>query len=145
MKRSDQDLYNELAYYTLEHHDKKYFIHQHVVDAYTAQNADNNIKPIAIAFALVGLYLQIEQNYSGKQVQMAHIQLSKNKRALPAIKFPEQRGDITISEVLETIPGVERDIMIKKWCISVWEAYKNSHETIAAYVNSFRLTKHNLF
>jgi len=144
MEKSDQDLYYELTYYTIEHHDKINFIHQHVVDAYTAQKADDKTKPIAIIFALAGLYLYIEKNYSGKQVQKAHVQMSKNKKAWPVIKLPKQKGEITILKVLETIPGTERDVMIKKWCISVWQAYENSHETIASYVNSFRLTKDKL-
>jgi hypothetical protein len=57
MEPHDREQYNELLYYTLCHQDIGYFIHQHVVDAYTAQTADNNTKPIAIIFALVGLYL----------------------------------------------------------------------------------------
>ena len=69
------DLYNQLALYTLAHPDPR-FIHQLVVDAYTAQNADDNTKPIALVFALIGLYLHIEKGYTGKQVQRAHMQLA---------------------------------------------------------------------
>lgn len=134
MEKTDQDLYHELAYYTLGHPDKIYFIHQHVVDAYTAQKADKKTKPIAITFALAGLYLYLEKNYSGRQVQMAHIKMTKNKKVWPVIKLPELRGDITISEVLNQAPGIKRDVMIKKWCISVWQAFENSHETIASLV-----------
>jgi hypothetical protein len=141
MKKSDQDLYYELTYYTLGHPDKNYFIHQHIVDCYTAQKADDNTKPIAITYALAGLYLYIEKNYSGRQVQMAHIQMSKNKKVLPTIKLPKNRGEITILKVLETPPGIERDFMIKKWCISVWHAYEDCHDTIATYANSLLTTK----
>ena len=136
MKKSDKDLYNELAYYTLDHPDKIYFIHQHVVDAYTAQHADDKTKPIAITFALAGLYLFIEKNYSGKQVQMAHIQMSKNKKVWPAFKLPEQRGEISILEVMETPPGVQRDLKIKSWCNSVWQAFDGCHEIIASHVRT---------
>jgi hypothetical protein len=62
MINDDLEQYNELSYYTLGHPDKKYFIHQHLVDAYTAQKADENTKPIAITFDLVGLYLYVEKN-----------------------------------------------------------------------------------
>lgn len=134
MKKSDQDLYYELTYYTLAHPDMKYFIHQHVVDAYTAQKASVNTKPIAIIFALAGLYLFIEKNFSGKQVQNAHLQMSKNKKDWPPIKLPKHRGTITISKVLDVPPGTERDAMIKRWCISVWQAFEESHEAIASLV-----------
>ena len=42
---TDQAAYEELCYYTLAHGDPA-FIHQHVVDAFAAQTADENIKPI---------------------------------------------------------------------------------------------------
>jgi hypothetical protein len=136
MINDDLEQYNELSYYTLGHPDKKYFIHQHIVDAYTAQKADENTKSIAITFALVGLYLYVEKNYSGKQVQIAHMTMSENKKVWPVIKLPVQRGDITISEVLSTTPGTERDLMIKRWCISVWHAFGESHKAIALLVNT---------
>jgi hypothetical protein len=136
MIKDDLEQYNELSYYTLEHPDKKYFIHQHIVDAYTAQKADENTRPIAITFALVGLYLHVEKNYSGKQVQIAHVRMSKNKKVWPDTKLPEKRGDITISKVLNTTPGTERDLMIKGWCISVWQAFEENHKAIASLVNT---------
>jgi hypothetical protein len=136
MGKSDQDLYNELAFYTLDHPDKIYFIHQHVVDAYTAQHADNKTKPIAITFALAGLYLYVERNYTGKQAQYAHIRMAKNKKLWPAISLPKKRGEITISEVLDASPGIKRDFMIRSWCNSVWQAFEESHETIASLVKA---------
>lgn len=68
MNTEEQQMYNQLAFYTLSHPDKIFFIHQLVVDAYTAQHADAQTKPIAITFALAGLYLVVEKNYTGKQV-----------------------------------------------------------------------------
>ena len=49
---SDQDLYNELAFYTLELRDPD-FIHQHIVDAWAVQHAETDTKPIAIVFGLI--------------------------------------------------------------------------------------------
>lgn len=126
---NDQEKYNELAYYTLAHRDPS-FIHQYIVDAYTAQSADENTKPIALAFALIGLYLHLEKHYSGKEVQLAHMKLANQKKQWPVFVLPERRGDITISDVLSKEPGPERDLMIDKWCASVWEAYGASREKI---------------
>ncbi|NAS31197.1 hypothetical protein GTQ40_09470 [Flavobacteriaceae bacterium R38] len=126
------DEYNELCYYTLGHPDKNYFIHQHFVDAYQLQNADQNTKPIGIIFALIGLYLFLEKDYSGKRVQLAHMEMAKNKKEWPKIELPKNRGDITISDVLNTEAGQARNLMIKKWCVSVWKSYQNNHKTIAA-------------
>jgi hypothetical protein len=49
----DQDAYDELQCYTLAHADPS-FIHQHVVDAFTVQHADERAKPIALTFAPIG-------------------------------------------------------------------------------------------
>jgi hypothetical protein len=56
--KNDQDIYTELCYYTQAHGEAP-FIHQHVVDAFAAQTAKENDKPIKLAFALVGLYLHV--------------------------------------------------------------------------------------
>jgi hypothetical protein len=119
-----------LSYYTLAHPDTIYFIHQHAVDAYTAQHADQHTKPISITFALVGLYLFIEKNYTGRQVQQAHMRMTNNKRAWPAFNLPEERGTISVADVMNALPGEPRDLMIKKWCASVWNAYSDSRETV---------------
>jgi hypothetical protein len=67
MTTPQQD-YAELCGYTLTHGDPA-FIHQHVVDAFAAQQADGASKPIGVIFALVGLYLHVERQFSGRHVQ----------------------------------------------------------------------------
>ena len=62
------DLYHELSCYTSAHPDPS-FIHQHIVDAYTAQHANETTKLIALVFALIGLYLHVEKNFTGRQVR----------------------------------------------------------------------------
>jgi Family of unknown function (DUF5946) len=136
MESSSQDKFYELSYYTLAHPDKVYFIHQHIVDAYQAQTADQNTKAIGLTFALVGLYLYLEKKYTGKQVQQAHTRLSQNKKAWPEFELPIQRGEITVADVLMASPGQKRDVMIKEWCKSVWHAFENSHGAIAALVKA---------
>lgn len=133
--RSDQDTYNELAYYTLAHPDPS-FIHQELVDAYRAQHAHEHTKAIAITFALIGLYLYIEKGFSGKQVQRAHMQLAKHRKTWPRIEPPEQRGDVTVHDVLAAPPGQERDNMIRQWCGSVWEAWKESQQQVRNLVKA---------
>ena len=128
-----REYYNQLAYYTLAHPDPS-FIHQNVVDAYTAQCADKDTKPIALYFALVGLYLMLEKRYSGKDVQRIHMRMGKAKKEWPIFDLPEQRGVLNVVDVVRTPAGPERDRMIRKWCASVWEAYRENHERIAELV-----------
>jgi len=128
---ADEDLYNELAYYTLDHPDPS-FIHQHVVDAYAAQHAEADTKTIKIVFALVGLYLYLEKDFSGRSVQKAHMQLARRRKNWDRPKLVAERGDIVISDVLAVPPGEQRDMRIREWCISVWSAWSEDRDQIVA-------------
>lgn len=131
MSTPETVLFHQLSFYTLSHPDPVYFIHQHAVDAFAAQTADENTKPIKITFGLIGLYLFLEKGYTGKAVQNAHVKLSQNKKVWPSLELPDHRGAVTVSEVLQAEAGEPRDLMIKKWCESVWAAYDNWHRAIA--------------
>ena len=72
----------------------------------------------------------VEKNYTGKQVQDAHIQMSKKPREYGKIILPANRDSITVRHVLDTSPGIGRDSMIRAWCISVWAAFSNQHDKI---------------
>jgi hypothetical protein len=127
---SEQDAFDELCGYTVPLRDAA-FIHQHAVDAFAAQTADEQTKPIKLTFALVGLYLHIEKGFSGKMVQRAHMSLAKRKRAWPVLPLPEDRGAITVVHVLAAPAGHERDQAIEAWCASVWRAFRDSHQPVA--------------
>lgn len=124
------DLYHELSCYTLAHPDPS-FIHQHIVDAYKAQHANENTKPIALVFALAGLYMHVEKNFTGRQVQKFHMKLAKIRRPWVRPQLPKERGAITVRHVLAAAAGPSRDALIDSWCASVWEAWKESHDHIA--------------
>ncbi|HKI86264.1 MAG TPA: DUF5946 family protein [Thermoanaerobaculia bacterium] len=125
-----EELYWRLQSYTLSLRDPT-FMHQHVVDAWTAQNARQEIKPITLAFALVGLYLHVERGFSGRQVQRVHTLLAENTVDWPSFPLPAERGAVTAREVLSAPEGVKRRLAIDAWCTSVWEAYGESHDTVA--------------
>lgn len=126
--------FEELMYYTLSKMDEA-FIHQNVVDAYAAQNTDLNTKRIKLFFALAGLYLSQEKGYTGKEVQNAHVKMTKITKDYPNIIPPDFRGDVTIDDVLKSNPGIERDTGIRKWCESVWGAYQDQHELIRTHTD----------
>ncbi len=130
-----QALYNELAFYTLAHPGAE-FIHQHVVDAFAAQNANENTKWITIYFALVGLYLFVEKGYSGKEVQLEHIRLSRQKKEFLPFELPQHRGNFTIEDVLLKQQGIGRDQAIEIWCKEVWETYASCKSYIIEYLEN---------
>jgi hypothetical protein len=125
-----REKYYELSYYTLAKGDAE-FIHQYIVDAYAAQTADEYTKPITVAFALVGLYLHLEKNFTGREVQLAHMKMAKNRKDWPKFKLPKDRGEITVEDVLKTDLHRLRDEMIDRWCATVWAAYAASHAQVA--------------
>jgi len=86
-----EDAYHHLCGYTLGLRDAA-FTHQHVVDAWAAQTAAATGKPIAITFALVGLYLRVEKGWTGRRVQLAHMQMGRQKQAWRPIVLPADRG-----------------------------------------------------
>ena len=124
------ELWSELAFYTLAHPDPR-FLHQHAVDAYTAQNADESTKPIALVFALMGLFLHLEKGYTGRQVQRAHMQLANQSKQWPRLPLSAERGEIRIEHVLVASPGADRDAMIERWCASVWQSWDSNRNTVA--------------
>jgi Family of unknown function (DUF5946) len=126
---SERERYHELTAYTLSHPDPS-FIHQYAVDAFAAQTADNNTKPITLAFALVGLYLAAERQYSGRQVQRVHTLLARRRKRWPSFDIPAHRGAMTVRDVMDTPPGPERDEMIRTWADSVWQAYSAQRDRV---------------
>ena len=131
--------FHELSFYTLAHSDWERFLHQHAVDAYTAQTAGADSKPIGLLYALVGLYLTVERDYTGREVQRAHLQLARDKTDFPPLSLPADRGAITVSEVLDSPAGEARDAAILRWCAAVWAAYGSCHATVSAYCQQRRV------
>lgn len=130
--RSEEDQYNELALYTLELRDRE-FIHQHIVDAYAAQHADPESKPIAIVFSLIGLYLHVEKKFTGRQVQLAHMELARRRKHWTAPAFPDQQSaPIRVGDVLANPPGPGRNAKIHRWCEAVWHDWQHARPEIAA-------------
>lgn len=133
MSMEEEEAYHELCAYTLTHGDPT-FIHQHVVDAWAAQRAHAGTKPIGIFFALTGLYLHVERGLTGREVQRAHMALSRRPEPWPVTRLPAARGAITATDVLAVPAGPPRDAEISRWAASVWEAYAENRETVDTFL-----------
>ena len=136
---AEEDAFHALSAYTATRRDAA-FLHQHVVDAFAAQQAGPTTKPIKITFALVGLYLLMERGLSGRQVQQVHVRLARRKHHWPSFVLPEDRGSVTATEVMKTNEGPERDAAIHAWCASVWAAYAGSHAAVADLLRRHAIT-----
>jgi hypothetical protein len=131
----DEAAYHEVCAYTLNHGGSA-FIHQHVVDAYAAQHADENTKPIAITFALVGLYLHVEKGYTGREVQRIHMRLAKERRTWLTFSPPLVPATMTAIDVLAAPAGPERDEAIETWTAAVWKSWSHTRPLIISLLRA---------
>ena len=129
-------LYNDLAFYTLPHPDHDLFIHQYIVDAYNAQHAQENGKTVALAAPLIGLYLFCEKGFTGKQIQLAHMQLGNEMKKFPTFPLPAQKAAMTVANVLAATPGAECDQAIKDWACAVWQTWKPQELIIKGWIKN---------
>ena len=128
---AEQAARDELSAYTLTHGDPD-FMHQHVVDAFAAQHATQQSKPIGVAFALIGLYswsAAIRSGAAGPGGAQASRATCDGSGPLDP---PRDAGELTVIDVMRSPPGVERDRAIEDWCGSVWAAWHGSHARVVA-------------
>jgi hypothetical protein len=126
MPYDTHSIYDELAAYTLTLGDPE-FIHQHYVDARGASDDLVHAKPIRILFALAGLYLMLEKDWTGREVQLAHIHMARQRQTWPTFTLPKQAPAFTVEDVLAEPAGPKRNAAITTWCQSVWETWDHEH------------------
>lgn len=127
--------FEELSAYGYSRGDVEYR-HQTVVDAYAAQHVAPDTPTIGPAFALIGLYLRLEHDRTGREVQQAHMVLAgplgNQRRAWPRLDPPGRCGDMTVLDVLQAEPGETRDATALAWARSVWQAWEQKHAWVRA-------------
>ena len=128
--------YYELTALTLSLRDAE-FIHQVAVDAYAAQHFSDDMKPIRLAFALIGLYLACQKGYTGKEVQKAHMQLGKVRRDWPGFGKPLRVNALTVVEVMNGINKKNCREQVMNWANTVWKDWSPAHETVKKLVNDY--------
>jgi hypothetical protein len=121
--------YSELSLYTMSKQDIN-FVHQHAIDAYSAQHAGGGMKNITIAFSLIGLYYAVELGYTGRQVQRVHMLLSRRKYNWPSLQLPNKPYSLTVNDVLKEQPGKNRDAMLREWMYDVWMCWEHQHDWV---------------
>jgi hypothetical protein len=129
-------LYGELTAYNLSKNDLT-FTHQLAVDAYGAQHSGGVTRNITIAFALIGLYLAIERGFTGRQVQRAHMELSKQRHNWPRLEPPNQVCELTVLDVLHAEPGEKRNEMLTVWAEAVWRSWEYKHDWVRNICNQW--------
>jgi hypothetical protein len=122
-------LFSDLSATTVARQDPG-FIHQHFVDAYGAQHAGGTTRNITVAFGLIWLYLALEMGYTGRQVQLAHMQIAKIPKDLTRLDPPAQPAGITVRDVLEG--DSDSDATIRQWMAAVWASWADRQGWVRA-------------
>jgi hypothetical protein len=120
------EMFYELSCWTLARQDSR-FIHQHAVDAYEAQHAGGNTRPITAVFGLIGLCLALEKGYTGRQVQLAHMKIASRRKEWPRLEPPNRKAELTVMDVMQAETDAEKEVMLMKWAASVWDIWKDQH------------------
>jgi len=105
--------------------------HQVCVDAYGAQHAGPDSKPIGVAFALNGLYLVFERGFTGIQAREAHGYLANTVDSWPRFDPPAAVGDITVFDVAMAGSADEHIAWVRRWGRSAWDAWRHVHAQVA--------------
>jgi hypothetical protein len=117
-------------------------VHQLTVDAYGAQHAGGPTSRIYVAYSLVGLYLALEQGWSGIQIRDFHGRMGRPDATWPAFPRPPSTGDLTVADVVAA--GVHvgsldgHALLVDRWARSVWEAWASQHEAVASLTERLR-------
>ena len=128
--------YDEVYVYSMS---RPRFILQHVVDAFVVQTANDESELIGVIFGLVGLYLHVERQFSGSEVQRVHMELGREKREWPSVELTGCLGRMTVLDVLNVSDGPQRDLAIDEWCRSVWKACASNRETIIGLLRNYQV------
>lgn len=129
-------LYGEVVGYESQHVVELGRWHQLLVDAYAAQHAGERTPPIAVAFALIGLHLALDEGWDGLQVRDAHRRLAAASRTWPAFGAPASRGNLTIFDVAMVGSPDEHVARLEAWATAVWTAWDGSHDAVRALIRS---------
>ena len=65
--------------------------------------------------------------------------LARHKRKWPSFAQPRERGSMTARHVIAAPAGPARDKAIDAWCVSVWNAFQDSHKAVARLVEEHRI------
>ncbi len=117
---------------------RRLVVRRTVVDAYALQHPGTRCaNDKEVAAHLLGLCCALEYNnsldvYSGMKSWIKHA------GGLPPLDVPEFRGAMTIVDA-DAATSIEEYIeRVRKWALSVWEAWHQQHETVRGWIEEIR-------
>lgn len=108
-------------------------IHRLTVDAYAAQHPGDLAVPQAVqsvAVHLIRLCLQLELGLPHERANDAMIRISSRTREFAHLEPPSNPGWLTVLDVIGAIEPEDHTRRVRRWAASVWEAWRDHHETV---------------
>ena len=107
--------------------------HMLAADAYPAQHpgVPGRQSSQSVWVHLVGLCLSLEHGFDGVASARAKGRLATRDAVFDWLEPPENRGDITVLDVLHAGPDRHR-AAVEAWARSVWDAWAAHHDVIRA-------------
>ena len=78
----------------------------------------------------MGLCLTFERGYSGREVQLAHMEMGKSRTAWPVFHPPPIKNMLNVRDALRDNLALDYRELLRNWGSSVWYYWKPEHERV---------------
>lgn len=118
--------------------------HHFSVDSYACQHPGDSKSGKAIrsvAIHMASLYMILEEKMSFSEAvnfKSGFAQFNKQKNLIIRLNPPENLGQITVFDVWNLENGSHHFETCHQWAQSVWQAWKDHHETIRIWVKNYQ-------
>jgi hypothetical protein len=129
-------LYGEVAANELAHLATLGRLHQLMVDTYGAQHAGGPAAPIGVAFALIGLKLDLEDGWRGNEVRDAHRYLAASFHDWPLFAPPARRASLTVFDVAMAGSPEAHARLVRDWAVDVWASWGTVRDDVVALIEA---------
>ena len=124
-----------------EYEDPKYFrLHRLSVDTYAVQHpgVDGPQARNSVGIHLSRLELVLVRGWPIERANDAMLSLTAKKRDYPWLTPPEQRGEVTVKDVLVARDAPEHEAAVTRWAHSAWKAWAEHHATVNEWLREMR-------
>jgi Family of unknown function (DUF5946) len=110
-------------------------VHQVLVDAYAAQHAGGSSRREvqSVSLCLMTLCLFVEDGVDPAQGPALHKEMVAHRPDFTWLAPPDQRGLMTVADVLSARDADEHRRLVREWGREVWRAWAPHHPTIRAW------------
>jgi hypothetical protein len=107
-----------------------------MVDTYAAQHPVADGPRIGLAFALIGLYLALDEGWRGDQVRDAHQLLASTAKDWPRFERLGRAASMTVFDVAIAGSADAHARLIQRWAKEVWAMWRDHRTALVALLDA---------